>query len=99
MEALLTINEVSQLTTLSVGTLYHLISQGRIPVVRISCRCVRFRASDIQQWIAEKVVPPLNQPCCVSGQKDKKRGEGKTTWEKPFGVRRPDREGEENDDE
>jgi len=56
MEGLLTIREVSELTNLSVGTLYHWISEGRIPVVRFSKRCVRFRKSDIEEWIAAKVV-------------------------------------------
>jgi excisionase family DNA binding protein len=56
MEPLLTIREVSQLTGLSVGTLYHWISEGRIPVVRFSKRCVRFRKNDIEEWIAAKVV-------------------------------------------
>ena len=56
MEALLTIREVSELTNLSVGTLYHWISEGRIPVVRFSKRCIRFRKSDIEEWIAAKVV-------------------------------------------
>lgn len=68
MEALLTINEVSQLTTLSVGTLYHLISQGRIPVVRISSRCVRFRPSDIEQWLEDKVVPVQDPLRSVAGK-------------------------------
>jgi excisionase family DNA binding protein len=56
MEALLTIREVSELTNLSIGTLYHWISEGRIPVVRFSKRCVRFRKNDIEEWIAAKVV-------------------------------------------
>ena len=56
MEPLLTIREVSELTNLSVGTLYRWISEGRIPVVRLSKRCIRFRQSDIEEWIAAKVV-------------------------------------------
>jgi excisionase family DNA binding protein len=58
MEGLLKIREVSQLTGLSVGTLYHMISERRIPVIRISARCVRFRRSDIDGWRAEKLVAP-----------------------------------------
>jgi excisionase family DNA binding protein len=57
---LLNIQEVAELTGLSVGTLYHWISQRRIPVVRISSRCVRFRRSDIDSWLQEKLVPPMN---------------------------------------
>jgi excisionase family DNA binding protein len=55
---LLTIVDVSQLTGLSVGTLYHWISQKRIPVVRFSPRCIRFRRSDIEAWISGMVVAP-----------------------------------------
>jgi excisionase family DNA binding protein len=58
MESLLTIREVSEITQLTVGTLYHLISQRRIPVVRLSSRCVRFRKSDIEAWLSEKSVFP-----------------------------------------
>jgi excisionase family DNA binding protein len=52
---LLNIEEVSHLTGLSVGTLYHWISEKKIPVVRFSSRCVRFRRSDIETWIDERV--------------------------------------------
>ncbi len=48
---LLTIQEVARLTGLSVGTLYHFVSQKRIPVVRLSKRCIRFRQSDLSDWI------------------------------------------------
>jgi excisionase family DNA binding protein len=50
-ERLLTIKEVSELTGLAVGTLYHFVSQQRIPVVRLSKRCIRFRYSDLLDWI------------------------------------------------
>jgi excisionase family DNA binding protein len=56
-DRLLTIQELSTLTGLTVGTLYHFVSQGRVPVVRISSRCIRFRKSDLNNWIAEKVCP------------------------------------------
>lgn len=50
-ESLLTIREVSDITGLAVGSLYHLVSQHRIPVVRLSKRCIRFRYSDLMRWI------------------------------------------------
>lgn len=50
-ESLLTIKEVSKMTGLTVGTLYHFVSQQRIPVVRLSKRCIRFRYSDLLNWI------------------------------------------------
>jgi excisionase family DNA binding protein len=49
-DRLLTIEELSTLTGMAKGSLYHLVSQGRVPVVRISKRCIRFRESRIHQW-------------------------------------------------
>jgi len=54
---LVDIRELSVLTGVSVGTLYHWSSQGRIPCVRLSARCLRFSVSEIRKWIAE-----LNEP-------------------------------------
>jgi excisionase family DNA binding protein len=48
---LLNIKEVAALTGLAVGSIYHLVSQKRIPVVRLSARCIRFRRSDLEKWI------------------------------------------------
>jgi excisionase family DNA binding protein len=48
---LLNIKEVAELTGLSIGTLYHFVSQRRIPFVRLSSRCVRFRKVDIEEWL------------------------------------------------
>jgi excisionase family DNA binding protein len=49
-DRLMTIHEVSALTGLAVGSLYHFVSQKRIPVVRLSNRCIRFRKSDLLRW-------------------------------------------------
>jgi excisionase family DNA binding protein len=49
---LLTIDELAEMTGLSIGTLYHWVSQRRIPVVRFSSRCVRFSRTAIEAWIA-----------------------------------------------
>jgi excisionase family DNA binding protein len=51
---LLTITEVAELTGLSVGTLYHFVSAKRIPVIRFSSRCLRFRPSDLEAWFETK---------------------------------------------
>jgi excisionase family DNA binding protein len=52
--------EVARLTGFAEGTIRQLVSQRRIPVVRISALCVRFRRSDIAEWIAEKLIPPVD---------------------------------------
>ena len=50
-ECLLTIREVSEFTGLAVGSIYHMVSAKRIPVIRLSRRCIRFRYSDLLDWI------------------------------------------------
>jgi excisionase family DNA binding protein len=52
-DRLLKIDEVAELTGLAVGTLYHLVSEKRIPVVRISSRCIRFRLSSLEDWFEQ----------------------------------------------
>lgn len=55
--ALLKVSEVAEELGLAVGTVYHLISQGRIPVTRLSRRCVRVRRSDLDRWLDELTEP------------------------------------------
>jgi excisionase family DNA binding protein len=50
-DRLLTIREVAALTKLSVGGLYHRVSAKELKVVRFSRRCIRFRYSDVLEWI------------------------------------------------
>jgi excisionase family DNA binding protein len=57
-DRLLSIRDVAAMTRLTVGTLYHLVSQNRIPVVRISRRCLRFRESDLQRWFDALTCEP-----------------------------------------
>jgi excisionase family DNA binding protein len=48
------VNEVAEFLGLSVGTIYHLASQGRIPCVRLSARCLKFQPEEIMQWVKQK---------------------------------------------
>jgi excisionase family DNA binding protein len=52
---LMDVREVADFLKLAPGTIYHLVSRGQLPCVRLSARCVRFRRSDIEAWIEEKV--------------------------------------------
>jgi excisionase family DNA binding protein len=52
MEKLLKIAEAAELLRLAPGTIYHLISRRSIPCVKLSKRCVRFRQSELEQWIS-----------------------------------------------
>jgi excisionase family DNA binding protein len=56
MERLFTIDDVCEITGLRPSTIYAMISQKKIPVVKISGRCVRFREKDIERWIEEKTI-------------------------------------------
>ena len=58
---LIDIRELSRLTGLSVGTLYHWVSQRRIPCVRLSVRCVRFSIPAIREWLADLSDPDCNR--------------------------------------
>lgn len=57
-DRLLTIREVSEITGLAVGSLYHLASEGRIPTTRLSKRCLRFRLSALMRWWDERSSYP-----------------------------------------
>jgi excisionase family DNA binding protein len=57
MNRLLTIRELAECLGISPGTAYHWLSQGRLPCIRFSSRCVRFRESEIQTMLEE-----LRQP-------------------------------------
>lgn len=50
-------NGVAMLTGLKLGTLYALVSQRRIPHVRLSKRLVRFPQDEIERWLAAHLVP------------------------------------------
>jgi predicted DNA-binding transcriptional regulator AlpA len=60
---LLTAKEVAQQTCLSMETLAQWRSQMRgIPFVRISRNCVRYRQSDVDCWVSERIVRTSQGP-------------------------------------
>jgi excisionase family DNA binding protein len=50
-DRLMNVNEVAEFLGLAVGTVYHLVSQKRLPCLRLSARCLRFRKSDLNAFI------------------------------------------------
>ena len=56
---LIDIHELSELTGIAVGSLYHMSSanQRRIPCVRLSQRCLRFSLPVIREWIESLSEP------------------------------------------
>jgi excisionase family DNA binding protein len=58
-DKLLTLKELCQLLNLKPASIYSLVYHQKIPVVKLSSRCLRFRLSDIQSWISAKTVQPM----------------------------------------
>lgn len=56
-DQLLNYSQVAELTSLRLGTLYALVHARRIPCVRFGPRLVRFRRSEIIEWLASRSVP------------------------------------------
>jgi excisionase family DNA binding protein len=56
MDELWDIGRLSQYLNVKRSTIYAMICRKRIPVVKISGRCVRFRESDIERWLESRTV-------------------------------------------
>lgn len=55
---LMHVREVAAYLGMAPASIYHLVSEGRIPCIHLSARCLRFRRSDIDAWIAAKGTNP-----------------------------------------
>lgn len=58
MEKLLGTNEVAMMLGITKATLYSWTCRNLIPCIKLSGRVLRFRESDILEWIADKAVRP-----------------------------------------
>ncbi len=56
---LMDVHELSELVKISVSSLYTLISQKRIPHIKVG-RLVRFSPDRILEWLNENKVEPQN---------------------------------------
>jgi excisionase family DNA binding protein len=68
MDRLLTVRELAERLGISPGTAYHWLSQGRLPCVRFSSRCVRFRESDVEKMLEQLAQATVRD---LSSSKDK----------------------------
>jgi excisionase family DNA binding protein len=48
--------EAAEFLGISRLTIYHWTSEKRIPFVRISARCIRFRLCDLEAWVSANTV-------------------------------------------
>ena len=58
---LLNIKEVAQYMGLSVHTLYTMVSQRRIPYVKVG-RLTKFDPQRLEDWLAKHTVLPMGKP-------------------------------------
>ncbi len=50
--------EAAAFLGLKLGTLYGMVSQRRVPHIRLSSRCVRFEPRTLEAWVSERNVQP-----------------------------------------
>lgn len=72
-DRLLKIDEAAEFLGIAVGTLYHWVSQQRVPVVRLSRRSIRFRLSELGDWASQHLVEPRSE--CGSRQTSRRKRE------------------------
>ena len=53
-DELLTVPEAAAFLHIAVGTAFHWISEGRLPTIHLSARCVRFSKVALQKWLKER---------------------------------------------
>ena len=58
-DRLLKVAEVGQLLGYSRATVYRLIGEGRLPIVRVA-GTIRFRYQSILKWMADHETPPTD---------------------------------------
>lgn len=52
------VDQVAEYLRLAPGTIYHFLSEHKLPCVRISARCVRFDPKAIEEWVAQRTEEP-----------------------------------------
>jgi len=62
MEKLLKVQEVAEILGLSADSIYAWASRGKLPVVRISRKAVRFRERDVEEFIQKNLATGKTQP-------------------------------------
>jgi len=55
---LITIQQVAQITNLTVDTIYKMVSQRRVPFVKLG-EALRFDPVQLAQWIKQNTVMPM----------------------------------------
>jgi len=72
MEKLLTVKEVAEQLGIARASVYHWLSQNRLPCVRLSARCVRFREKDLEALIEQFSVSDVTERKKQKGTSEKR---------------------------
>jgi excisionase family DNA binding protein len=59
VDRLLNIKEAAEVLGIAPGSLYYMVSQRRVPFVRISNRCLRFSKAALEKFISDRSVPAI----------------------------------------
>ena len=74
-DCLPTVPEAARLVHLATGSLYHLVSEKRVPVIRISARCIRFSRTSLLLWLdgltQAAVQPERSAPALSPTRRDR----------------------------
>jgi excisionase family DNA binding protein len=62
MERLLTVKEVAEKFRVTPTCVYRWLSQDRLPVIRLSRRCVRFRETDVSALLDKLRGQGIKEP-------------------------------------
>ena len=66
-DKLLTYAELATFLSMPVGTVYYLVHRRQIPFVRLGRRLVRFRRSQIEQWLISNTGVPAEDGRTLRG--------------------------------
>ena len=62
----MTAGTVLEMTALSQGTLYHLMSEGRFPrPLKVGKRAVRWRAVEVEAWLEARIAEQAEREAAV----------------------------------
>lgn len=61
-DRILTVYQAADLLHLCPGTIYHLVSQRKLPVIKISRRCIRFSREALLLWLDSLTQPVSTSP-------------------------------------
>jgi excisionase family DNA binding protein len=72
MEKLLSVDELSKFLGVTKATIYSWTSRNKIPHIKLSKRLLKFRANDIEAWIAKRAISTDTSFLVQEGKKRKR---------------------------